>query len=445
MYKFFKSPYAKGGLLVFALALGIIGLTNFLPTLFPPNPLPTFPTTGTTHTVFLKPTQSGESLRLVDQTADGRTLGMRIEYKDGSTAVVTYTAGGRPSNMKEYFALSPADQAKMAAVPAVVLSLDYGLKGRKLYRVTDFDKDGQTIKSQTVYRMSGSVKESAVLSVDGDLVVSSYFDNRSGVERIQVFAKGNGKLKGEQVFRPDGGSLASVLTTEGIGSADARLDYFNTDGKVFRSILFVSSYQTDVTDLADDGVTKLQTVSYGYNSVSVTLYDKVTGKPSIDRTFFDGGNTITVKFYDPQTTRVLVQQRWVKLDPAIAADHVGITNQGYVLDTVTENYPNGYNTELELQFYPGGKFVKSAQSRPQSASWGTYTQRNYKEADGTLVSTEEYEYSSVKKSVAAPAKNTDREPLPAHLTRTTPLLPIFDKSDQSAPSLPSRSLTINLN
>lgn len=443
MKKYLKPSYLIGGLLALALLGSVATLINFLPTLFSHDPMPAFPGSGSGHTVVLKPPQSGEALRLIDVTPEGRRLAMRIEYKDGSTAVVTFTAGGRASNMKEYYALSPADQAKMAMVPKVVQRLDYGLALRKLYRVTEFDKDGLTIKSQVVYRMSGSVKESAVLSVDGDLVVSSYFDNRSGVERIQVFAKGSGKLKGEQVFRPDGGSLSSVLTTEGIGGADARLDYINLNGKVFRSVLFISSYQTEVTDFADDGVTKLQSVTYGYYSVSVTLYDKATGKPSLDRSFFDGGNTIVVKYYDPQTTRVLVQQRWVKLDPAVKADRVGITNDGFVLDTVTENYDNGYNTKLELQFYPGGKYVKTAQSRKRVSSWGTYTQRNYK-SDGTLESTEEYEYSSVKNRVPAPAGSTDREPLPAYLTKKTPLLPVYDKTDESAPKLSTRSLTVNL-
>lgn len=403
------------------------------------------------YTAVLKAQKAGESVRILAQTTDGKRTGMRIEFKDGRTAFVEFDAANRPVSIKEYFALTD-DELKarnagttnsgkpgmQAAAPEDFLH--QGLTGRKLASITELDVDGKTIKSQRLYRNNGSIKETAVLAADGNLVVTAYFESGSGVERIKVFGKDkNGALISEQVFRADGTGLAEKY--QKVGYQDGLREFFDANNVRYRTISY--GYYIEVTDYDKDGKTKLSSTSYSYSNVTVSTY--VAGKLTMDRVYFDGGDVIAVKYYGPnaQTTTM---QRWVKLNPSIAPDQVGTVNDGYVLDTVSEYWEGTWNTKRELSYYPGGKYVKTAELRKkeQSSRWGTYTRREYR-PDGNLDRIDDYDYGRVKNSVKMPdGPNSERETITGDAAKLTLLLPLLSKNDQTAPKVEVRALTVTI-
>lgn len=404
------------------------------------------------YTAVLKAQKAGESVRILAQTADGKRTGMRIEFKDGRTAFVEFDAANRPVTIKEYFALTD-DELKARSAgnansgkPGMATSvqedfLHQGLSGRKLMGITELDSDGKTIKSQRLYRNNGSIKESAVLAADGNLVVTAYFESGSGVERIKVFGKDkNGALVSEQVFRADGTGLAEKY--QKVGYQDGLREFFDANNVRYRTISY-GGYSVEVTNYDKDGKTKLSSATYGYSNVTASTY--VAGKLTMDRVYFDGGDVVAVKYYGPDGLTTTMQ-RWVKLNPSIAPDQVGSVNDGYVLDTVTEYWEGTWNTKRELSYYPGGKYVKTAELRKkeQSYRWGYYTRREYR-PDGNLDRIDDYDYSRVKSSVKMPdGPNNERETITGDAAKLTPLLPLLSKNDQTAPKLEVRPLTVNI-
>ncbi|HMY05325.1 MAG TPA: hypothetical protein PKA48_18305, partial [Candidatus Obscuribacter sp.] len=192
--------------------------------------------------------------------------------------------------------------------------------------------------------------------------------------------------------------------------------------------------------------TRKMSTNYGYSSITVTTYDEKSGKAYMEKTFYDSSDAIQVSYYDvssknnySRSTQLL--QRWVKLDPAIPADSVGVTVDGYVLEQAIEYYET-YNVRREVNFYPGGKVVKMTESRKSGASWGTFTRRHYR-PDGSLDRTEEYLGNQVKSTVTAPSGNSERESVDAVL-KTTPIAPVLKKTDEGAPKPEFKSLSINL-
>ena len=186
--------------------------------------------------------------------------------------------------------------------------------------------------------------------------------------------------------------------------------------------------------------------NYGYSSITVTSYDEKTGKAYMEKTFYDSSDAVLVTYYDvsnkntySRSTQLL--QRWVKLDPSVPADRVGVTVDGYVLEQAIEYY-DSYNARREVNFYPGGKVVKMTESRKSGASWGTYTRRHYR-IDGSLERTEEYQSGQVKNTVTAPSGNSERESVEA-VVKTTPIAPVLKKTDEGAPKPEFKSLSINL-
>lgn len=433
-----------GVVLTFFLALGVL-VFAFLPSgKDASTPAGTF-AAKPTYTVVLKPTKSGEALRVVATASDGSRHYMRIEYQDGRTAIVDFNKSGKPVALKEFYALSPAElEAQARADKRQQSTPDADLATRKLSRLVEFADDGKTIQSERSYRMSGSIKEMAVLSVDGDLVATSYYDNRSGIERIRVYAKKErGRLISEQVFRPDGTGLAEILSVSGYN--ETTRDFFDARGVRYRSIVY-GGWATEIVDYLADGKTRKMSTNYGYSSITVTSYDEKTGKAYMEKTFYDSSDAVSVTYYDvtskntySRSTQLL--QRWVKLDPAVPADRVGVTVDGYVLEQAIEYY-DSYNTRREVNFYPGGKVVKMAESRKSGASWGTYTRRHYR-VDGSLERTEEYQSGQVKNTVAAPSGNSERESVEA-LVKTTPIAPVLKKTDEGAPKPEYKNLSINL-
>lgn len=400
------------------------------------------------YTAVLKGQKTGESVRILDQTTDGKRTGMRIEFKDGRTAFIEFDAANRPVIIKEYFALTE-DELKARAAnsgkPGIAAAapedfLHQGLTGRKLASITDLDVDGKTIKSQRLYRNNGSIKETSVLAADGNLIVTAYFETGSGVESIKVFGKDkNGALISEQVFRADGTGLAEKF--QKIGYQDGLREFFDANNVRYRTITY--GYSTTVTNYDKDGKTKLSSTTYSYGNVTASTY--VAGKLTMDRTYYDGGEAVAVKYYgaDTQTTTM---QRWVKLNPSIAPDQVGTVNDGYVLDTVTEYWEGSWNVKRELSYYPGGKYVKTAELRKkeQSYRWGYYTRREYR-PDGNLDRIDDYDYGRVKNSVKMPdGQNSERETITGDAAKLTPLLPLLSKNDLTAPKLEVRALTVTI-
>lgn len=403
------------------------------------------------YTAVLKAQKAGESVRILAQTTDGKRTGMRIEFKDGRTAFVEFDTANRPVSIKEYFALTDDElKARNAGTtnsgkPGIAAAapedmLHQGLTGRKLASITELDVDGKTIKSQRLYRNNGSIKETAVMAADGNLIVTAYFESGSGVERIKVFGKDkNGALISEQVFRADGTGLAERYKK--IGYQDGLREFFDTSNVRYRTISY--GYSIEVTDYDKDGRTKLSSKSYSYSNVTASTY--VAGKLTMDRVYFDGGDAIAVKYYGPDT-QTTTMQRWVKLNPSIAPDQVGTVNDGYVLDTVTEYWEGTWNTKRELSYYPGGKYVKTAELRKkeQSYRWGYYTRREYR-PDGSLDRIDEFDYGRVKNSVKMPdGQNSERESITGDAAKLTLLLPLLSKNDQTAPKLEVRALTVTI-
>ena len=433
-----------GVVITFFLALGVL-VFAFLPSgKDASTPAGTF-AAKPTYTVVLKPIKSGEALRVVATASDGSRQYMRIEFQDGRTAIVDFDKGGKPVSLKEFYALSPAEQEAQARADKRRQSApDADLATRKLSRLVEFAEDGKTIKSERSYRMSGSIKEMAVLSVEGDLVATSYYDNRSGIERIKVYAKKErGRLISEQVFRPDGTGLAEILTVSGYN--ETTRDFFDAKGVRYRSIVY-GGWATEVVDYLADGKTRKMSTNYGYSSITVTSYDEKSGKAYMEKTFYDSSDAVLVTYYDisnkntySRSTQLL--QRWVKLDPTVPADRVGVTVDGYVLEQAIEYY-DSYNARREVNFYPGGKVVKMTESRKSGASWGTYTRRHYR-IDGSLERTEEYQSGQVKSTVTAPSGNSERESVEA-VVKTTPIAPVLKKTDEGAPKPEFKSLSINL-
>lgn len=131
---------------------------------------------------------------------------MRIEFKDGRIAFVEFDTADRPVSIKEYFALTDdelkarnagtTNSGKPGMAAATLRTCSIGTDSRQTGRTSaELDVDGKTIKSQRLYRNNGSIKETAVMAADGNLVVTAYFESGSGVERIKVFGKDkNGAL-----------------------------------------------------------------------------------------------------------------------------------------------------------------------------------------------------------------------------------------------------------
>lgn len=395
----------------------------------------------------LKTPQTGENVRVVALAPDGiKTKFMRIEFRDGRTGIVNFDDNGKAVGMVEYFALTPEElQARAKAAPAVVSDpIHNALAGRKILRVTEADKDGKTIKIQRTYREDGSVADVAVLSKNGDLVVSAFRETGSGVERIKVYSRARkGALVSEQVFRPDGTGFAEILTAP--SSYETRRDFFDAEGKRYRTMTY-SYWSVEIADYWPDAKTKKESTTYNSSGgVSVTSYDQ-NGRLLMEKAYYDGGNVVSVRFYDT-SSRTSYMQRWVKLDPALnlPEDRVSATSDGYVLDQVTEYFDSSWSTKRELNFYPGGKIVKMSETRKATVQrWGTYTRKFYRD-DGSLDKTEEYEAGSVKSTVPMPAgPNSDREVVAPNLLKAQPFAPVPGTGAGGPPKPEVRPLTLGL-
>jgi hypothetical protein len=425
------------GAAVVLLLVAVVKLVTLIPSGGSTNV--SFPQRSESPTVVLKEDKFGEKLRLVQYAPDKKTrVSMRIERNDGGAARVDFGAGGKAVRMTEFYpAPQPDPAAKADGKPQQIVNpLADTLVNRTVMRVTDFAKDGESVALQNTYLPNGTLKEVAVITGEGNLLVTVYRDDQSGVERIQTFDKTTGVIKTERVFNEDG-TIASSLSDQNVNYyTNAVQKNFNADGKVVRKVEF-TSYDVTISDYSADGATLTQKTVYSYGDIIVTSYD-TTGKRTLERRYNTTNGTIQVGYFSNE--KQTFAQRWVKLDTTtVTPDRIGVVNQGYVISELAEYHSDGYTPKRQMVFYPGGKLVKAAELRPTQA-WSPRFVKYYRE-DGSLDKTDEMEWSFVKKSTPMPAGPNDvRESIPADYLRVTPLFPgpAMDKSDM--PVLAKRQL-----
>lgn len=408
-----------------------------------------FPTRAESNTVVLKAANSQESLRLVYYAADKTTrTGMRIEFTDGRTGVVEFSPTGNASRMTEYFPL-PEN-----------MPWDTDLKKRKVLRVTDFMPDGSVVKTQSTYRSNGNVQEFAVRNSDGNLIVTVFDLDARSVQRLQTFSD-SGTLTSERVFYPDG-SLNSVYTATSYGGSyggygiwggyrapsytSAKQEIFDLNGKLTRRVNWDYS-SVDVIDYKSDGTTRDKQTTYSRSTVTVTSFTANGSDRYIEKqyTFNEDRTAVTsvdVKFL--RNGKSSVVQTWVPLDSTLATERVGVVDQGFVLSTVVEYWADGYTHKRNINFYPGGKLVKSAEEQ-LTTNWEKRVIRNYRE-DGSLDNTQDFQWSQKIKETPMPAgPNAKREAISADLLHTEDLLPIPDFKGRDLYVVPTHPVKYNFN
>jgi len=403
-----------------------------------------WPAKSQNHTLLLRPASSAESTRLVDYAPDHITItGMRIEYRDGRTALVKYQ-DGKPVSIDEYFAddtkADPGSADKTNQLASLKL-LNDGLSTRHLHSVTLLKDDGKTIKSLTMYNTTGGLAAVGVRDADDDLALTLYGGSgSSGIASVAVFDGSSGALKFEQDFRADG-SLASTYTTQLAGGPQAKKTEFGANGNKTREIVYNSSDDIAISDYAADGQTLVSKTSFGYTGITVTSYDD-SGRPASERTFVDDTH-ISVRFFGKDGTATF-KQNWVKLDTsAVPADRVGVVNDGFVLDEVWEFHNDGVSSKMDVNFFPGGKVVKEVDTRP-TADYRPSLNQHFRD-DGSLDYTDDCPPPSggwTCKSTKMPdGPNKVRATLPAESLKVIPLLPA---PSAQKPTAPTMNLSIDL-
>ncbi|MBU6453062.1 MAG: hypothetical protein KGS72_14855 [Cyanobacteria bacterium REEB67] len=399
-----------------------------------------WPAHSPSHTMLLRPASSPESIRLVDYAADQLTItGMRIEYRDGSTALVTYDRG-RPVAVRSFFAEPATAGAGAVATVSTLRKLSDGLAARKLKSVIEFKRDGLTIKSMVSYHNDGSIESVGVRDGADDYSVTVYGDSGvSGIARIAVYDGTSGALKSEQVFRADGTVASSFVSTSSGYSTEAKQTFFDASGTRTSEIVFDGTYDISINEYAADGKTLKQKTAFGYSSTVVTSYDAAGTNPVIERTFIDDTH-ISVRYFGADGKATL-QQRWVKVDSNLTPGQIGVTSDGFYLTEAYEFHADGVSVKNDVSFYPGGKVVSTFENRP-TIDWRPRTIKHYRE-DGTLDSTDECSASSYTcntvKAVAAAA--SERAHVPAHFFKVVPLLPA---PAATKPQVPTVNLTFDL-
>jgi hypothetical protein len=406
----------------------------------------TWPARSQSHTMLLRPASSPESVRMIDYAKDQVTVtAMRIEYRDGSTALVKYQSGLPTSIRSFYPEAKPAVQGPQPV--SALKNLGDGLDSRKLQTLVEIKADGYSLKSIVSFASDGNIKSVAVRNGSDDVVVTAYSADSSGpgvsgVSKVSTYDGTSGQLKAEQVFRSDGSVESSFVTTSDAWSTEGKRTFFDASGLKVKEDVFKGDYDTSTVEYAADGKTIKQKTSYNYSDVTVTTYDATGLIPVLERVYYNTSR-VSVRYFGPDGKAVL-QQRWVKLDSSDAlpvdAAQVGVLNDGYYLSEAYEFHPDGVSVKLDINFYPGGKTVKDIESRP-TMNWQPRSIQHFRE-DGTLDSTDNcpamtglFTCNSVKATGAA---LTERGHAPAGFFKITPLLPVPSLDKPKIPKLPLR-------
>lgn len=403
---------------------------------------PQFPSRADSSTVVLKAPNSQENLRLVTYADDKTTrTGMRIEYADGRTGIVEFDGNGKASRLTEYFPL-PEN-----------MPWDTDLKQRKVLRVTDFLPDGKTVKNQSTLRANGNMQEYAVRNSDGNLIVTVYDLDVRSVLSIQTYSD-KGSLMSERAFYQDG-TLKSVFTASGFSPfggyfTRSKQEFFGIDGTRQRAVYY-DSYTTSVVDYAPDGKTVvLQTDYNGTRSITVTSFNLLANKTSeavqkeyqFDTAANGGSGQVTqVEVTVVRNGSRVLEQTWLPVPADLNQAQLGSLNDGFYLSVLVDFWPDGYTHKRTINFYPGGKFVKSAEEQ-LTQSWEKREVRNYRE-DGSLDNVQTYRWSQKTAETAVPSPNNKRETIAPELLRTEKLLPAPDLKSRDNFVLPRHMVKYN--
>jgi len=401
-----------------------------------------WPTKSKDHTLMVRPADSKESTRLVDFAPDQKTIiGMRIEYRDGHTSLVSYQ-NGVPTAIKQYAPdTTQPNNEGTAKVLVSLKSLSDGLSARQLQSVIELKADGITIKSLTSYGPGGSLSAIGVRDSNDDFAVTLYGQGANGVAGIAVFSGTDGTLKSEQDFRDDG-TVASSFTTQNTGGADGKETDFDADGHKTKEVLYSGS-DVIINEFAADGKTIVAKTSFGYSGVTVTSFDASGTKEVSERNYADDTH-INVRYFD-KDGNAYMKQMWVKLDTtAVPADRVGVVNDGFVLDEVYEYHTDGTSTKVDVNFYPGGKIVKEYVTKP-GPEYRPSTDQSFRE-DGSLDKTETCgpegdSWTPCTTTTMPDGPNKVRATIPASYSKVTPLLPA---PTVKKPTIPNFPLTVDL-
>jgi hypothetical protein len=422
-----------------AAVLSIVGLIWFAVAHWPVTASvgATWPTKSKTHTLLLRPASSKESTRLVDYAPDHQTItGMRIEYRDGHTALVSYK-DGKPTTITAYFPdTDKVDTSKLVALK----NLSDGLAQRQLASVIVLKDDGKTVKAMTSYQKDGSYAAVGVRDSTDDFAVTEYGPN--GVTGVAVFSGTDGSLKSEQDFRDDG-TVATSFVTVNTGGPQATETYFDAAGLKTKEVLYNSDYDVVINEFGADGKTVITKTAFGYNGVTVTSYDATGTTPVLEREYVDDTH-INVRFFD-KSGNATMKQLWVKLDTTqVTPDQVAVVNDGFVLNEVYEYHSDGISTKVDVTFYPGGKTVKEYETRP-TTNWRPKTDQHFR-ADGSLDYTEDCPaegptWTDCKTTKMPDAPNKVRAKVPADYYKVTPLMPA---PAVKKPTIPALTLTVDL-
>lgn len=324
-------------------------------------------------TVQLRPAQSEETLRLIELNQQKRPQRIRIDWNNGLTCLVHCDANGRPQQALIYQQSKDSDNSISSELSKDIAA---GLSGWAVVRKTNFDKDGLTIKEETVLDADQTIRETATRLKSGDLVVNVYGPS-SNLEAIRTYAHKNGELIGEKVF--DGqGRLQSSLTKE--GTKRVRRDLFGKSGGRTISFVYEGDRVETVIIWQSGGDLISETVKNEYSRTTRTVYEN--GKPVYEcqKSY---NESMVVTHYDSAGDKSC-KQEWKNLPKDLPADQQGLVSEGYYLAEVEELRADAAGNRRVIAFYPGGKILKSVRTF-KSPGWLPLTDKTYK-VDGTLES-----------------------------------------------------------
>jgi len=400
-----------------------------------------WPTKSATHTLLLRPADSKESTRLIDYAADQTTItGMRIEFRDGTTALISYQ-NGKPTVIRQYYPDPAAKDADTTKLVSTLKTLADGLNARALKTNVELKDDGVTIKTLTTYDTAGHYASVAVRDANNDFAVTEYGANGgNGIASVALYDGTTGMLKSRQDFNADGSLASTYAQTNSWGNA--KQTFFDKSGNKTRDLTFNGRWDVVMNEYTVDGkLTK--TTDFGYSGVTITEFDATGTKKLIERAYNGDASSVTVRYFDDKGTATM-KQNWEKLDSAkMPADRVQIVNDGYVLHEVYELHTDGYSAKTDITFYPGGKVVKEVETRP-TTDYRPMKDQFFRE-DGSLDYTNDCPASSVSwncQTTKMPAgPNSVRVKVPSSFYRVTPLLPL---PSMDKPEIPTFPVKINL-
>lgn len=350
--------------------------------------------------IVLKPAKAGEKIRYVDFAPDHVTkLDARVEYTDGTTALITYRH----------------DQTIASAT--VLYPLGEKQTKRQVARELTFDKDGKTYVSETSFRPDGTVSHRGSRTGAATYEAFAYQADGTTVARHQSFSMIDNawKIALDASFRADGtqDSLGKLLADKSFET-----DAFGADGTTVISKALMNSTETELdTQYFWPGTTVLRkkTIQQGYQVVVETY--RQNGVIAERRTFGYQFSSMTVDVFDAKGV-LSFEQLWAAI-PATAGATASADSakpkpqeQQYRLTEVKQMRADG-NVATDIDFNIDGKTIRrEVQTAPGSTNvWSARTVRSYAH-DGTLELVEQYD---AKNNLVKSEKHTPADGLRPHV------------------------------